>query len=227
MPDEPIKTITEITDLVPDDHNANLGTERGEYMLETSLRRFGAGRGIVVDKNGKIIGGNKTLQKAAELGLGIRVVQTDGKDLVITQRTDLDLDHDPEARALAFADNRVAEADLLFDAEVLAADFASGKYGLEDFWRAEEIDALLADADAAERDMAESEEAGDGGDKSPQAIIHYDIVFDEAEQQERFYAFLKWLKKRYAEAETVAQRLDRFLVWLEDVMASGEMGDMQ
>jgi hypothetical protein len=33
-----------LSDLTPDSHNANKGTERGRALLEKSLRQYGAGR---------------------------------------------------------------------------------------------------------------------------------------------------------------------------------------
>ena len=74
-----MKEIKKVSDLTPDTHNANRGTERGMAMLENSLREFGAGRSILIDREGRVIGGNKTLEKAAEIGLeDVVVVQTDG-----------------------------------------------------------------------------------------------------------------------------------------------------
>ena len=87
-----------IGDLVPDDRNANKGTERGQQMIENSLRTFGAGRSILLDKNGKIIAGNKTVENAGAIGLeDVLVVQTNGNRLVAVQRMDLDLDRDERA----------------------------------------------------------------------------------------------------------------------------------
>lgn len=82
-----------ISDLTPDHANANKGTERGRYALEASLRQYGAGRSILLDKNGRIIAGNKTAEVAADVGLDdVLIVQTDGKQIVAVQRTDLDID---------------------------------------------------------------------------------------------------------------------------------------
>jgi hypothetical protein len=61
-------------------------------MIENSLRNVGAGRSIVLDKHGKIIAGNKTVENAGAIGLeDVIVVQTDGTKLVAVQRMDLDL----------------------------------------------------------------------------------------------------------------------------------------
>jgi DNA modification methylase len=72
-----------------------------------------------VDRAGFLIAGNKVLEHAKALGLPIRVVPTTGDALVVVQRTDLDLNVDPRARALAIADNRVGEVDLAWDPEML------------------------------------------------------------------------------------------------------------
>lgn len=58
-----------IKELKFDPQNANKGTERGNQALEESLQRYGAGRSVLADKNGVIIAGNKTVEKAGELGI--------------------------------------------------------------------------------------------------------------------------------------------------------------
>ena len=84
------KQINSIDDLTPDPRNANKGTERGAVQLENSLRDYGAGRSILVDKHGVVIAGNKTLEQAASLGLEVETIRTDGNKLVVVQREDLD-----------------------------------------------------------------------------------------------------------------------------------------
>ena len=71
-----------ISELTPDDINANKGTQRGAGMLEKSLRDYGAGRSVLVDKSGRIIAGNKTIEAAGSIGLDEAVlVETDGTQL--------------------------------------------------------------------------------------------------------------------------------------------------
>ena len=133
-----------ISDLIPDHANANKGTERGRYALEASLRQYGAGRSILLDKNGRIIAGNKTVEVAADVGLDdVLIVQTDGTKIVAVQRTDLDIDS-PEGRGLAYADNRVGELSLSWDAEQVLADLNAGM-DLSGMWRQDELDELIAD----------------------------------------------------------------------------------
>jgi len=121
------RKLSTIRDLQTDKANANKGTDRGRQMVEASLRETGAGRSILADSDGRIIAGNKTLQAAAVMGMEIQVVETDGKRLVVLQRTDLDLDGDDgTARKMAYYDNRASEVGLAWDAEQLAADIAGG-----------------------------------------------------------------------------------------------------
>lgn len=116
-----------MTILKPDERNANKGTKRGKELLEQSLKELGAGRSILVDKDGNVIAGNKTLEMAQKLGLKIRVIEAGRDELVAVQRPDLDLtDGAGEARRLAYLDNRVAELDLEWDAQVVAEDLQAG-----------------------------------------------------------------------------------------------------
>jgi hypothetical protein len=113
-----LRTAT-LDELTPDADNNNRGTERGAGMLEHSLQQYGAGRGVLLDKRGRIIAGNKTVEAAMSVGLrDALVVTTDGTQLVAIQRTDLDLD-DVRGRELAIADNRTSEIGLSWDAESL------------------------------------------------------------------------------------------------------------
>ena len=147
------KTITQLSDLTPDTQNANKGTERGRYMVEASLTETGAGRSIVADKDGRIIAGNKTLEAWAGMGGAVKIVETDGQELVVVQRTDLDLlDPKGKARKLVYYDNRAGQVGLEWDAEQLLADVNAG-VDLAAMFKADEIAELLAgvkggDADA-------------------------------------------------------------------------------
>ena len=77
------RKIHSLNDLIADPLNANRGTDRGRTALARSLRSTGAGRSIVIDKNGRIIGGHKTVEQARQLGLPITVVPTKGDVLAL------------------------------------------------------------------------------------------------------------------------------------------------
>jgi site-specific DNA-methyltransferase (adenine-specific) len=139
---DPALSQKKLSDLTPDARNANKGTVRGSAMIRASLRDYGAGRSILLDKNGAIIAGNKTVENAGALGhKDVLIVQTDGTQLVAVQRTDLDL-KDSRARQLAIADNRSGEVSLEWDAEMLKALSGEG-VDLGPFWTGDELEKLL------------------------------------------------------------------------------------
>lgn len=90
------KQIKSTSDLKPDPRNVNMGTPYGAKVIQESLQAYGAGRSIVTDRLGVVIGGNKTLEGATSVGITkTRVVQTTGDELVVVQRMDLDLEKSP------------------------------------------------------------------------------------------------------------------------------------
>lgn len=108
-----------IDSLIPDDKNFNKGTEYGDHLMDESLRKFGLGRSVLLDKNDRIIAGNKTTEKAAELGFEkVVVVETDGNTLVAVKRNDIDLDSQ-KGRELALADNATSKANLSWDEDMI------------------------------------------------------------------------------------------------------------
>lgn len=127
---------TNIESLVPDNKNFNKGTEYGDHLIDESLRRFGLGRSILIDKNNRIIAGNKTAEKAADIGFtDVVVVEVDGNQLVAVKRKDIDLDS-AKGRELALADNATGKANLSWDERMIAEmankfDFNPDDWGVD------------------------------------------------------------------------------------------------
>lgn len=110
------------TDLIPDDNNFNKGSESGKKLINKSIAKFGAGRSILIDKNNRIIAGNKTIENAIEMGINdVEVIESDGKRIIAVKRTDIDLTT-PEGREMALADNASAKANIVFDADLIEAE---------------------------------------------------------------------------------------------------------
>jgi len=131
MSENNIKKI-KIIDLIPDNLNANKGTEYGNHLIEKSFRELGAGRSILLDKQNRIIAGNKSIEAAASIGLeNIIIVETTGEQVVAVKRTDIDLDS-KQGRELAIADNATAKANIEWDADVIAK--------IEDDWQIDTSD---------------------------------------------------------------------------------------
>lgn len=127
-----------LAELTPDNLNANKGTQRGLGQLEKSLQNYGAGRSITVDKNGRIISGNKTTLAAASVGIEDAIlVESDGNAVIVHKRTDIDIDT-PMGRGLAIADNRVAELNLDWDLDALE-ELADQGVELLDHWTEDEL----------------------------------------------------------------------------------------
>lgn len=126
---------TNIESLVPDNKNFNKGTEYGDRLMDESLRKFGLARSIVIDKNNRIIAGNKTAEKAADIGFtDVVVVEVDGNQLVAVKRKDIDLDS-AKGRELALADNATSKANLAWDEENILVEseqwnFDPGDWGV-------------------------------------------------------------------------------------------------
>lgn len=111
-----------LSDLTPDNKNFNKGSEFGNSLIEKSFRKFGAGRSILIDKNNRIIAGNKSVENAMAIGIDdVQIIESDGTKIIAVKRTDIDLDS-AEGREMALADNASAKANIVFDAELIEAE---------------------------------------------------------------------------------------------------------
>ncbi len=163
--------MAKLKDFTPDRRNANKGTERGTQVVEDSLRNYGAGRSILLDKHGNIIAGNKTAEGAAAIGLDdVIVVKTDGTKLVAVQRTDLDLTKDKAAKELAIADNRAGQVSLNWDTDVLK-ELTSGEDPIDiaKFWTATELESLFPTDEQNKKKLKGMDQGDD---------LRYQIVID-------------------------------------------------
>lgn len=117
--------MTKVKDLIPDDKNYNKGNEFGNALIEKSLRKLGAGRSILIDKNNRIIAGNKTIENAGAIGIeDVQIVESDGTKIIAVKRTDIDLDT-PKGREMALADNASAKANIEWDFNALDSDWSA------------------------------------------------------------------------------------------------------
>lgn len=124
---------TSIDTLVADDKNFNKHTEYGMRILEDSVRRFGLGRSILIDKNDRIIAGNGVVETASQIDLNkVLVVETTGDTLVAVKRKDIDLDS-AVGRELALADNATAKANLEWDKDVIMSQAEKFDFNPEDW----------------------------------------------------------------------------------------------
>ena len=83
--------------------------DKNKAMIRRSLEECGAGRSILIDNENTAIAGNGVLEQAEKLGIPIRVVESNGSELIGVKRTGLSPD-DPKRKELALADNATTDA---------------------------------------------------------------------------------------------------------------------
>ena len=116
----------EIKDIINDDSNFNKGTDEGNRLLNQSINEHGFGRSILIDKNNRIISGNKSFDVAKEIIQKIRVIESTGNQLIAVKRIDIDLDS-KEGREMALADNSVSLTNLNWDKDMISSVTAEFK----------------------------------------------------------------------------------------------------
>ena len=142
--------MSNISELKFDDKNFNKHTEFGMSLLEKSLKEYGAGRSILIDKDNNIIAGNGIIEAAGQAGLeNVKIVETTGDEIVAVKRTDVSL-NSKEGREMALADNATAAADLEWDDENVRDemdkwDIDLDKWGVNLNWE-HDLDDVVDDA---------------------------------------------------------------------------------
>ena len=97
-----------MTEIKFDKRNYRKHNDKNKSLIRKSLEECGAGRSIVIDNNGEIIAGNGIYEQAQKLGLKTKIIETDGSDLVVVKRTDLNTD-DEKRKRLAVMDNSTSD----------------------------------------------------------------------------------------------------------------------
>lgn len=113
--------VVSIDDLIQDDHNFNKGNEQGAQLLERSFRECGAGRSVLIDKDNRLVGGNKAQKGFKAAGKKkVIIVDSDADTLVAVRRKDVSLDS-AEGRKMAYLDNLTTQINLTWDQTELEA----------------------------------------------------------------------------------------------------------
>lgn len=108
-------------DLKMDPRNYRIHTDKNKRLINKSLVECGTGRSILFDNDDCIIAGNGVYEQAKALGLPVRVIESDGTELIAIKRTDLSTE-DSRRKALALADNYTSDTSM-FDIEAIVDDF--------------------------------------------------------------------------------------------------------
>ena len=132
--------IVDVDDLIQDDHNFNKGTEEGAALIGRSFAEHGAGRSVFIDKNNRLVGGNKAQKGFKGAGYHkVVIVDTEPDTLVAVRRKDVDLDSE-QGRKMAYLDNLTTQVNLTWDetelqavqADVEGFDIADFGFDIED-----------------------------------------------------------------------------------------------
>lgn len=179
--------------------NWRIHPKRQQEALEGSLSEVGWVQQIIVNKTtGHVVDGH------ARVALAISAEEAEVPVLYV------ELTEEEERLVLATLDPIAAMAGT--DREQLGHLLEELEVG---------ADAGLADLLEELRDEATLPEDGGAGDPAEGRglgegmVIAYQLVFDDEEQQQRWYGFLKGLRQRHPDLETHAARVDRHLQELE------------
>ena len=183
-----------------DPENARTHPVETIEAIKESLVAFGQVLPIVLH-DGYVVGGNGTLTAMRDLGLSeVRVVHFGGTK--------------QEAKALALALNRTAEL-AEWDADVLSKQLSElaaegvdlGALGFEAF--PEFSEDIETDFRIAQPELVIEEKKPKKEKEEKAPIIQYALIFDNEDQQKRFFALMSKLKEMFPDAQTNAARLDQ------------------
>jgi len=163
--------------------------------IAAAIKEWGFTTAVLVDESGTIIAGHGRVAAAKQLKL------THVPVMVARGWTDA------QKKAYVIADNKLALNagwdDALLAAKVL--DLKGMEFDLELTGLSEKE---LAELLAEEPEPTAGEKSGG---RTQQAVIQFKIVFDDELQQAKWCEFVRALKARYPNDETLGQRIARFV----------------
>lgn len=127
-----------------DPQNARTHDRKNQSAIHKALE-LGTGRSMLVDSENVIIGGNGVYAEARQMGIPVRVIDSDGSELIAIRRIDLKTS-DAKRKALAIADNRCSDLSVFNDDKVAALFAELEQYTDNSGFSPEEITALLPDS---------------------------------------------------------------------------------
>ena len=110
----------QIKDLKQDKRNYRTHNKKNLDLIKKSVSEVGLGRSVVIDNENEIVCGNG-LVSTLDKNTPIKIIETDGSELVVVKRTDLNT-NDEKRKQLAIMDNSTSDSSE-FDLDSLQADF--------------------------------------------------------------------------------------------------------
>lgn len=105
-----------------DERNYRKHSDQNKKIIKKSLQELGAGRSVVIDADDTLVAGNGVYEQAQALKMPVRVVETDGSELVVVKRTDIHTT-DEKRKKLALADNSASDLSE-WDVPLIKTDWA-------------------------------------------------------------------------------------------------------
>ena len=150
-----------------DKRNYRKHNEKNKKLIRKSLEECGTGRSIIIDNNEEIIAGNGVYEQAKAMNIPVKVVETDGTELIAVKRTDLQTG-DEKRTKLAILDNSTADSSEM-DYALLQKDF-------------ELVDLMSMGIDAVNLNIEENAGNTDIFDNLPDEIAGENLNPDELEE---------------------------------------------
>ncbi len=161
-----------------DSKNYRVHTDKNKMIIDKSLKELGAGRSILIDSENEIIAGNGVFEQAEKQNIKIKIVETDGTELIAVKRTDLKT-NDKKRKKLALIDNHSTDTSN-FDFDKINDDF-------------EEIELEEWGVDISKINIDElgTEFSLKDGDKAPFQQMTFTLADEQAEQLKNAIADIK------------------------------------
>lgn len=140
-----------------DTKNYRTHDDKNKKLILKSLKKCGAGRSILIDKQGEIIAGNGVYEQAKNLNIPVKIIETDGSELIAIKRTDLDTES-KKRKELALADNSTSD-NVTWDLSNLKADFDLSElpeWGLEGLVEVEQLDPEITEDEVPNKEEVET-----------------------------------------------------------------------
>jgi hypothetical protein len=180
-------------DLEPYARNSRTHTKEQIEQIIKSINEFGWTNPILISEKNDIIAGHGRVLAAEKLGM---------KEVPCIQLSNLT---ETQRRAYVMADNKLALNagwdDELLKLELHALNEADYDLSIIGF-DASELSTIMFDDLISEDDK---------DDEETNFIVQYNIIFDDQEQQDVWFEFIKMLKTQYVEADTIGERLVAFI----------------
>jgi len=181
----------DINSLKPYPKNSRTHSDGQIKQIANSIQEFGWTNPVFIDNDMNIIAGHGRVMAAKTINIQkIPCIQVD--HLTETQK-----------RAYVIADNKLAE-NAGWDNELLKLEL----HALEEA----DFNLELIGFDGAELSEAMFDDPiGESNYDGSNFIIQYNIIFDDESQQDKWFSFLRKLKDKYPNQETIGERLSQYI----------------